>query len=105
MNLIVLMLDSFRQDHVGLYHQGQAAFEGVPPCRTPNLDAFAGECVVFDNGYPEGLPTIPVRTALMTGQQTLPFRPWQPLTKEDVSAAEILRREGYVCGLISDCYH
>lgn len=105
MNLIVLMLDSFRQDHVGVYHQGQAPFPGVPPCRTPNLDAFARSCVVFDNCYPEGLPTIPVRTALMTGQQTLPFRPWQPLTPQDVSVAEILRREGYTCGLISDCYH
>jgi len=105
MNLIFLMLDSFRQDHVGVYHQGRAPFGGVPPCRTPNLDAFARSCVVFDNAYPEGLPTIPVRTALMTGQQTLPFRPWQPLTPQDVSAAEILRREGYTCGLISDCYH
>lgn len=105
MNLIVLMLDSFRQDHVGVYHQGRPAFPGVPPCRTPNLDAFARDCIVFDNAYPEGLPTIPVRTALMTGQQTLPFRPWQPLAKEDVTAAEILRREGYVCGIVSDCYH
>jgi len=104
-NLIVLMLDSFRQDHVGVYHGGQPAFEGVPACRTPNLDRFAEGAIVFDNAYPEGLPTIPVRTALMTGQQTLPFRPWQPLTKEDVSAADLLAREGYVCGLISDCYH
>ena len=105
MNLIVLMLDSFRQDHVGVYHQGRAPFDGVPACRTPSLDAFARSCVVFDNAYPEGLPTIPVRTALMTGQQTLPFRPWQPLTPQDVSAAEILQREGYTCGIVSDCYH
>jgi arylsulfatase A-like enzyme len=69
------------------------------------LDKFAQECIVFDNAYPEALPTIPVRTQLFTGQGTLPFRPWQPLTKEDVSIAEILRAEGYVCGLISDCYH
>jgi arylsulfatase A-like enzyme len=27
------------------------------------------------------------------------------LTREDVTAAEILAGEGYVCGLISDCYH
>jgi len=105
MNVIGIMLDSFRQDHVGCYNQGWAPFSGIPACRTPNLDAFAAESVVFDNAYPEALPTIPVRTQLFTGQCTLPFRPWQPLTREDVSIAEILRGEGYVSGLISDCYH
>jgi len=105
MNVIGIMLDSFRQDHVSFYNGGEPVFEGVPVCQTPNLDAFARECIVFDNAYPEALPTIPVRTQLFTGQRTLPYRPWQPLTKEDVSIAEILRAEGYVCGLISDCYH
>jgi arylsulfatase A-like enzyme len=105
MNIIGIMLDSFRQDHVGFYHGNQAVFEGVPACRTPNIDAFARECIVFDNAYPEALPTIPVRTQLFTGQCTLPYRPWQPLTKEDISIAEILRAEGYVCSLFSDCYH
>jgi arylsulfatase A-like enzyme len=105
MNFIVLMLDSMRQDHLSVYNQGAGPFEGVPACRTPNLDRFAESAVVFDNAYPEGLPTIPVRTALMIGQQTLPFRPWQPLAPEDVSVATILRREGFVNGLISDCYH
>jgi arylsulfatase A-like enzyme len=105
MNVIGIMLDSFRQDHVGVYHSGRSPFERISACQTPNLDAFAQECVVFDNAYPEALPTIPVRTQLFTGQRTLPYRPWQPLTQEDVSVAEILRAEGYVCGLISDCYH
>jgi arylsulfatase A-like enzyme len=105
MNVIGIMLDSFRQDHVGFYNGGHLVFEDVPACRTPSLDSFAQECVVFDNAYPEALPTIPVRTQLFTGQHTLPYRPWQPLTKEDISVAEILRAEGYVCGLISDCYH
>jgi arylsulfatase A-like enzyme len=105
MNVIGIMLDSFRQDHVSFYNGGKPVFEGVPACRTPNLDAFAQECIVFDNAYPEALPTIPVRTQLFTGQPTLPYRPWQPLTREDISVAEILRAEGYVCGLVSDCYH
>ena len=90
MNVIGIMLDSFRQDHVGFYNQGRGPFSGIPACRTPNLDAFAAESVVFDNAYPEALPTIPVRTQLFTGQCTLPFRPGQHLTREDVSIAEIL---------------
>ena len=105
MNFIGIMLDSFRQDHISFYNGGNPTFDGVLACQTPNLDAFARESVVFDNAYPEALPTIPVRTQLFTGQRTLPFRPWQPLAKEDISVAEILRAEAYVCSLISDCYH
>ena len=105
MNLIVIVLDSFRQDHVSTYHNGTSVFEGIAPCQTPNIDQFAEECVVFENAYPEALPTIPIRTQLMTGQRTLPYRPWQPLTPEDVAIAQILSQEGYVSGLISDTYH
>lgn len=47
MKVIVLVLDSLRQDHVGAYHAGRGVFPGVPPVRTPNLDAFSREGVVF----------------------------------------------------------
>lgn len=105
MNVIVLVIDSLRQDHVGVYHQGRARFDGVAPAQTPNLDAFSRECVVFTNAYPESLPTIPARYVLMTGQRALPFRPWAPLGPHDLTIAQLMRGEGYVCGLISDCYH
>ena len=105
MNVIVIMLDSFRQDHMSFYNRGKPVFEGVKPCKTPNIDRFAKESIVFENAYPSGLPTIPVRCELMTGQDTLPFRPWEPLTPRDITIADILRKEGYICGLISDTYH
>lgn len=105
MNLIFVCLDSFRQDHVGFYHQGRRAFRDVPACRTPNLDAFARECVVFDRLHPCGLPSFPVRTEILTGQFTLPFRPWQALNSSDLTLPEILRAEGYVSALITDLYH
>ena len=105
MNVIVLVLDSLRQDHVSLYNRGEGPFADVPACQTPNLDAFAQECIVFHNAYPEGLPTMPVRLALMTGQWTLPFRGWEPLRETDVTIGQILGDSGYVCGLISDTYH
>jgi len=105
MNVIVIVLDSLRQDHVSLYHGGRGPFPDVPACQTPNLDRFARECIVFHNAYPEGLPTMPVRLALMTGQWTLPFRGWEPLRESDVTIAQILGGRGYVCGLISDTYH
>ncbi|HHY97854.1 MAG TPA: sulfatase-like hydrolase/transferase [Firmicutes bacterium] len=96
-NVIAIMLDSLRQDHLGCY--------GNTRVRTPNIDQLARESVIFDNAYPEGLPTIPVRTALFTGQRTLPYRPWQPLEKEDITAAEIFSALGYTCALITDTYH
>lgn len=106
MNLIVIMLDSLRQDHVSLYNRATGApFPAVRACQTPNIDKFGKDCLVFENVYPEALPTIPVRTALMTGQRTLTNRTWQPLTNTDVTMAEMLSNEGYVCGLVSDTYH
>lgn len=105
MNLIVICLDSLRQDHVSFYHQGKPAFSGVAACKTPNIDAFAQECVAFENAYPSNLPTIPIRTELMLGQHLLPSRRWQPLQPTDLPLAELLQREGYTNGLISDVYH
>ncbi|MCS7224789.1 MAG: sulfatase-like hydrolase/transferase [Armatimonadetes bacterium] len=104
-NLVVICLDSFRKDHVSCYHGGNAPFSDLPPCSTPHIDAFAQLCVVFDNALPSGLPTIPVRYELMTGQFGLPYRGWEPLNPYDRSIAEILRINGFVCGLITDTYH
>jgi arylsulfatase A-like enzyme len=98
-DIIVIASDSLRQDHVS-YYAGAAS--GAP---TPHLDALLHECVAFDNMYPEGLPTIPVRTEWVTGIGTLAGRSWQPLSETDVTCAEILRREGYACAFITDVYH
>jgi len=97
MNLIVIMLDSLRRDHLGCY--------GNSWIKTPNIDKLAKESILFDNAYTEGLPTIPVRTELFTGCSSLPYRPWQPLTKEDVIISEILKEYDYTSTLISDTYH
>ena len=97
MNVIVIMEDSFRKDHLGCY--------GNEWIKTPNIDKFASEAVIFDYAYAEGLPTIPVRTALFTGRYTLPFRGWQPLEQNDVLLAELLWDKGVTSALISDTYH
>lgn len=98
MHLIFICVDSLRQDHVSFYNPSS-------PVETPNIDRLARSAVAFDNMYPEALPTIPVRTALMTGQRTLPFRPWQPLRPEDRTLAEILSRHSYRSAFITDVYH
>ncbi len=97
MNIIFIMCDSLRPDHLGFY--------GNEWIQTPNLDRLSKESVVFDNAYPEGLPTIPVRTALFTGNYTLTNRYWQPMTPHDVPMAEILDEYKYTNAMITDTYH
>jgi len=105
MNVIIIFLDSLRQDHVSVYNQGRALLKGVAPCKTPNIDKFAEECIIFENAYPEALPTIPVRLQVMTGQRTLPSRGWEPMKPNDVPIQRILGDQGYISGLITDTYH
>lgn len=105
MNLIVVCIDSLRQDHVSFYHGGHRVFDAIPPCQTPNLDRFAQHALAFRHAHPSNLPTIPIRAELMTGQFFLPTRVWEPLQSTDLPVAQILQREGYICGLISDTYH
>ena len=70
MNVILVILDSLRKDHVGAY--------GNDRIRTPNLDALSRESLRFTRAYPESIPTLPARRAIHTGLRTWPFRNWNP---------------------------
>jgi arylsulfatase A-like enzyme len=67
MNVVVVVMDSLRADHVY-----------GPRARTATMDAFARESLRFTRAYPEGMPTIPARRAIMAGRRTFPFRGWHP---------------------------
>ena len=110
MNLVLVILDTFRKDHVGAY--------GNPWIHTPHLDAIARESVLFTEAYPESLPTLPVRRALHTGQRVFPFhghRPlkgdfvgapgWGPINEEQDTLSELLGEKGYRTAFITDTYH
>ncbi len=97
MNIIMIMADSFRKDHIGAY--------GGTKIQTPNLDRLAAESVIFDQAYPEGLPTLPVRTAMFTGNYTLTNRFWQGLTPQDYTLSEVLDEYDYTNIMITDTYH
>ncbi len=81
-NVLFIMLDTLQFNYLGCY--------GNPVVKTPNLDRFAENGFLFENAYSEGLPTIPVRRALLTGRFTLPFSGWRPLTTDDTSITDVL---------------
>ena len=110
MNVILVILDSLRKDHVGAY--------GNDWIQTPSLDALAKESVRFTRAYPESVPTIPARRAIHTGLRSFPFRDWdppaqefirlygwQPISKEQATLAEILQSAGHETLLITDTQH
>ncbi|MCH7733620.1 MAG: sulfatase [Chloroflexi bacterium] len=94
MNVIVLMNDTFRRDHMGAY--------GNDWIRTPNFDHLAEQSAVFDRAYIASYPTIPNRWDLATGRYGFPTRGWEPLDPNDVTLAQILTGAGYTTQLIYD---
>ena len=93
-NVIFIMLDTLPFNYLGCY--------GNKVVKTPNLDRFGRNAVIFDNAYSEGLPTIPVRRCLMTGRFTLPYGGWQPLAHEDSTMTDMLWGRKWQTALIYD---
>jgi arylsulfatase A-like enzyme len=78
-NVILVILDSLRKDHIGVY--------GNDRIQTPNLDALAKESLRFSRAYPESLPTLCARRAIHTGMRTWPFRNFVRLPGETFQPA------------------
>jgi arylsulfatase A-like enzyme len=110
MNVILIILDSLRKDHVGAYGNDQI--------RTPSLDALAGESLRFTRAYPESIPTLPARRAIHTGLRTWPFRNWNPpegetfmpagwqrIPEEQTTLSEVLLNNNFNTVLFSDTHH
>ena len=109
MNLIMICIDTLRYDHAR--PQRSASCNGTDASRsgreikTPNLDAFAREAVVFDNAYTGSFPTIPHRTDAFTGRFGEPLHPWLPLGFDAVTLPAVLGRAGWATYLVFDTPH
>lgn len=88
MNLIFIVSDTFRRDHLGCY--------GNLNIRTPYLDRFATISTVFDSAYLCSFPTVPARFEFLTGNVAFPTRGWQPMPSDQRTIAERLREVGYI---------
>jgi len=100
MNVILVIIDSLRRDHVGAH--------GNDWIKTPTLDALAKESLLFTRAHPEAMPTLPARRAIHTGMRTWPTHPphfgWRPIPSGQRTLAEILSVEGYATFLVTDTY-
>ncbi len=110
-NVVLIITDSTRKDHVGIYGHDRAA-------KTPNLDALARQSLRFTRAIPESMPTINARRAIHTGTRTWPFRNWdppkgediilqgwQPIPLDQVTLAEVMRANGYQTLMVTDNMH
>lgn len=86
-NIIVIISDTFRQDHLGCYGNNEIV--------TPNLDEFSEKYVTFDNFYSASFPTMPNRADLYTGKHTFTYLGWSPLPRKETILPEIMSEEGY----------
>lgn len=110
MNVVLILIDSLRKDHVGAY--------GGTRAKTPNLDALVGESLRFTRAYPECMPTLPTRRAVYTGRRTFPFDDysaqengsalmygWLPIPEGQSTLAGHLGERGVETLLVTDNYH
>jgi arylsulfatase A-like enzyme len=93
-NTILILCDTFRQDHVGLYDK--------PRTQTPRLDQPAAQSVLFDGALAASFPTLPCRAELFTGRLIYTYLPWGPLPRTELLLSELLAKAGYDTALVTD---
>ncbi|NOY82995.1 MAG: sulfatase [Kiritimatiellaeota bacterium] len=100
MNLIFVLSDTFRRDHLTCY--------GRPPwgwdIHAPNLNRLAGQSVVFDRFYQGSFPTGPTVLDFMTGRFAFHTIGWAPIPAGTATLQSTLGRSGYVSMCITDCH-
>lgn len=94
MNIIWIVADTFRRDHLGAY--------GHPYIKTPALDALAARSMRFERHYIAGFPTMPTRADHHTGRWTMSFMGWEPFSPQVVTLAQILADQGLHTAAVVD---
>ena len=94
MNVIWIVADTFRKDHLGAY--------GNVDIHTPALDALARKSTRFDRHYIAGFPTMPTRADHATGRWTMSFMGWEPLPDDVTTLAQLLADGGFHTAAVAD---
>lgn len=94
MNIVLIVSDTFRRDHIGCY--------GNKKIKTPNLDRLARKSVIFDNAYSGSFPTMPARVDILTGKWSFTFMGWSPLPRKEIVLPNLLKNAGYLTKSVVD---
>jgi len=94
MNIVLIISDTCRRDHLGCY--------GNTWIHTPHLDRLAEQSIVFDRCYAASFPTIPNRSDILTGKYNFTYLGWTPLPPDEVTLPHLLSEAGYLTSAIAD---
>jgi arylsulfatase A-like enzyme len=94
MNIVLIVSDTFRRDHLGCY--------GNAWIRTPNLDCLAQDAHVFERCYAASFPTVPCRADLLTGKYDFAYLGWAPLPKDEITLPKLLSQHDYRTAAVVD---
>src|SRR5918998_3596385 len=109
LNVLLVIIDSLRPDHVGAY--------GAAQVKTPNVDRIAARGLRFNRAFPEAMVTIPARRSIFTTKRIFPYRNfvpnkelgispgWLPIEDTEHTFTSEFRRRGYWVAQISDNPH
>jgi arylsulfatase A-like enzyme len=97
MNVICILMDTLRRDHLGCYGNGKI--------ETPHLDRFASNGAIFQNAYIGSYPCMPARQDLWTGKLNFLWRGWSPLEYDEDDVVSLLKDKKKTTMLITDHYH
>lgn len=96
-NVILIITDSMRRDALSPY--------GSDWIRTPHLDRFSRQAVLFENGFVSSFPTVPCRNDILTGRYTFTYKDWSPIDPDAITLQETLGKAGILTSLIADTPH
>ncbi len=94
MNVIWIVADTLRRDHMGSY--------GNDRIRTPALDALAAKSTRFDSHYIGAFPTMPSRADYFTGRHSMSFMGWEPFADDVTTLGQLLAEEGVHTAAVAD---
>ncbi|AYQ24033.1 MULTISPECIES: sulfatase [Enterococcus] len=98
MRTILVLMDTLRKDVLSAYNPRTKV-------KTPNIDAFAADSLVFDNHYIGSTPCMPARRDLMTGRLNFLERSWGPIEPFDVTFPKLLQENDIYSHLTTDHTH
>ena len=98
-NILFVTTDQQRYDALGC--------NGGSVARTPTIDAFAANGIVYDRAHPQNVVCMPSRSTMLTGQYVRTHGVWMngvPLPADAPSVASVLHDSGYRTALFGKAH-